>query len=118
MTRQITGLAYNSNQHLDLYLADQPGQPLVVCLHGGGFHSGSSDDDRCTQSAKLLVDAGFNCASISYSLASRESRFSMWPRNIFDVADALVYLHDQANQYGYEFGRLGMLGFFVVWTIW
>ena len=111
MTRQITDLAYNEKQNLDLYLAGTPGQPLVVCLHGGGFHAGSKDDIRCTQSAALLVEAGFNCASISYSLAPREDRFSMWPRNLFDVADALAFLHDQANRYNYDFGRFGMLGF-------
>lgn len=111
MTRQIKDLAYNEKQSLDLYLSGKPGQPLVVCLHGGGFHSGRKDDLRCTQSAALLVEAGFNCASISYSLAPRGDRFSMWPRNLFDVADALAFLHDRANLYGYDFGRLGMLGF-------
>jgi acetyl esterase/lipase len=111
MSRQITDLAYNAKQLLDLYLSDQSGRPLVVCLHGGGFHSGSKDDGRCGQSAELLVKAGFNCASISYSLAPLENRFSMWPRNLFDVADALSYLHDNAKTHGYDFSRLGMLGF-------
>lgn len=111
MTRQITGLVYNETQRLDLCLSDQPGQPLVVCLHGGGFHSGGRNDKRCNQSAELLVEAGFNCASISYSLAPRDNRFLMWPRNLFDVADALVYLHRQNSDYGYDFNRLGMLGY-------
>jgi acetyl esterase/lipase len=111
MSHKLANLAYSSTQLLDLYLTNQPGRPLVVCLHGGGFHSGSRDDERCRQSAALLVKAGFNCASISYSLAPLENRFSMWPRNLFDVADALSYLHDQAKTHGYDFSRLGMLGF-------
>lgn len=111
MTQRLTNLAYNGTQHLDLYLADEPGQPLVVCLHGGGFHAGSRIDERCSQSVALLVEAGFNCASISYSLAPIDDRFSMWPRNLFDVADALVYLRDHAKEHNYDFGRLGMLGF-------
>lgn len=111
MTRQITDLAYNESQRLNLYLVDQPGRPLVVCIHGGGFVSGSMNDKRCSQSAALLNEAGFNCASIGYSLATREDRFAMWPRNLFDVADALAFLHDRAGEYGYEFDRLGMLGF-------
>ena len=35
----------------------------------------------------------------------------MWPRNLFDVADALAWLHDAAESHGYDFNRLGMLGF-------
>ncbi|MFC1777877.1 alpha/beta hydrolase [Pseudomonadota bacterium] len=111
MSRKLANLAYSNTQRLDLYLADQPGRPLVVCIHGGGFHSGSRGDERCRQSAELLVNAGFNCASISYSLAPLENRFSMWPRNLFDVADALSYLNDHANIHGYDFGHLAMLGF-------
>ncbi len=111
MTRQMAELAFNDSQRLDLYLVDPPGQPLVTCLHGGGFHAGGRDDVRCRQAIDLLTEAGFNCASISYSLAPRENRFAMWPRNLFDVADALVFLNDQADQYGYDFNHFGMLGF-------
>jgi len=108
---QLADQAYNDTQYLDLYLSDQPGQPLVVCIHGGGFISGDKDDERCKQSISLLTEAGFNCASITYSLAPPENRFAMWPRNLFDVADALAWLHDQAEVYGYDFSRFGMLGF-------
>lgn len=111
MTRQLTDIAYNGTQRLDLYLVDSTDQPLVVCLHGGGFFTGDKGDKRCRQAAMLLVDAGFNCASISYSLAPRESRFAMWPRNLFDVADALACLHEETTTHGYDFSRLGMLGF-------
>jgi acetyl esterase/lipase len=111
MPRKITNLKYNKSQYLDLYLQDQPGRPLVTCIHGGGFISGDKADERCRQSAEFLTEAGFNCASISYSLAPRDNRFLMWPRNLFDVADALAFLHDQETHYGYDFGLLGMLGF-------
>jgi len=111
MTRQATNLDYNETQQLDLFLVEQPGQPLIVSLHGGGFFAGSKDDERCSQAATFLTRAGFNYASISYSLGSRKNRFAMWPRNLFDLADALAFLHDHATDYNYDFGRLGMLGF-------
>ena len=102
---------YNEAQSLDLYLVDQPGRPLVVCLHGGGFNAGHRDDERCRQAAALLTKAGFNCASLSYSLGCSGNRFSMWPRNLFDVADAISFLHDHADVFGYQFKRFGMFGF-------
>jgi len=111
MPRQPKRLAYNATQELDLYLTKQPGKPLVVCIHGGGFISGNRDDERCSQAARLLTGNGFNCASISYTLAPAEDRFSAWPRNLLDVADAMTFLHDNAEQYGYDFNRPGMLGF-------
>lgn len=40
MIRQVADIKYNQTQHLDLYLQDTPGRPLVVCIHGGGFISG------------------------------------------------------------------------------
>jgi acetyl esterase/lipase len=104
-------LAYNASQCLDLHLADEPGQPLVVCVHGGGFVSGARDDPRCLQAAEILTAAGFNCASIAYSLADPGDRFGQWPRNLFDVADAVAFLHDQAERHGYDVKRFAMLGF-------
>ena len=111
MTRKIPNIAYNEKQALDLYLAEEPGRPLVTCIHGGGFISGSRDDERCRQAGELLAGAGLNCASIGYSLAPAADRFAAWPRNLFDVADALAFLHDNAAAYGYDFDRVGMLGY-------
>jgi hypothetical protein len=51
MTHQVEEIKYNQTQYLDLYLQDQPGRPLVVNVHGGGFVSGDKRDKRCKQSA-------------------------------------------------------------------
>lgn len=111
MPEKHMDIAYSATRQLDLYLAGEPGRPLVTCIHGGGFISGTRDDERCRQAAELLTGAGYNCASIGYTLAPPDDRFSAWPRNLFDIADALVFLHDNAAGYGYDFTRLGMLGF-------
>lgn len=111
MPVESTEFQYNRDQYLDLFLQDQAGQPLVVCVHGGGFISGDKRDIRCRQSVDLLAEAGFNCASVSYSLAPAENRFQMWPRNLFDLADAVDWLSKNADQHGYDFSRLGFIGF-------
>lgn len=103
-------LQYNSEKRLLLHCADASHRPLVICVHGGGFISGSSDDVRCRQAADILTRAGFNCASLSYSLADENDRFAQWPRNLFDVADAVAFLHRQAGRHGYS-DRFAMLGF-------
>lgn len=107
----LRDIDYNASQRLDLYRTGERGRPLVVCVHGGGFVSGERDDDRCIQAAALLLDAGFDCASISYSLATEEDRFARWPRNLFDVADAVAFLASREDRFGYDASRLAMLGF-------
>ena len=111
MSRRLENLEYNNTQTLDLHLVEETGRPLVVCIHGGGFVSGSKADERCRQSAALLNQAGINCASVSYSLAPPEDRFAKWPRNLIDIADAIAWLHNAAEQYAYDFARLGLLGY-------
>lgn len=104
-------LAYKQNQKLDLYHTEEPGRPLVICVHGGGFVSGGKDDKRCLQSAAFLTEAGFNCASVAYSLASDKNRFGQWPRNLFDVADAVMFLQDRSNGSHYDARNFAFLGF-------
>ena len=110
MTVHVKDIEYSPSRLLDLYLADRPRRPLVVCVHGGGFVSGDKDDPRSIQAASILRNAGFNCASITYSLARESDRFGQWPRNLFDVADAVAFLHERAHEYGYDAGRFAMLG--------
>lgn len=107
----LKDIEYNASQRLDLYRARAEARPLVVCVHGGGFISGARDDARCVQVAELLAGAGYNCASLSYALATESDRFACWPRNLFDVADAVAFLARQAARYGYDGSRLAMLGF-------
>jgi acetyl esterase/lipase len=104
-------LSYNDAQRLDLYRVEQPGRPLVICVHGGGFVSGARDDYRCRQAAELLLNAGFNSASVSYALADETDRFARWPRNLFDVADAVDFLAVNGERFGYDASRFALLGF-------
>lgn len=111
MPAQIEELLYNGTRRLDLYCTEEPGRPLVICVHGGGFVTGDKRDERCRQAAELLGRAGFNCASISYSLSDPGNRFGMWPRNLLDLVEAVTFLHGRTDDYGYDMSRFAFLGF-------
>ena len=111
MPRTAVEHEFSQGLFLDYYAAEAPVRPLVVCIHGGGFISGSRQDARCLQSAEILVPAGFNMASLSYSLASPDDRFGMWPRNFCNVVDAMAWLVEHAEELGFDASRIGLLGF-------
>lgn len=96
---------------LDLYTPDGVARPpLVVWIHGGGFHSG----DRVGLPGTLspgsvfgaLTAAGIACASIDYRLAPAAHPADQEK----DVRSALRFLRERAERYGYDADRLGVWG--------
>ena len=93
------GLAYaepeNPQQLLDVY-APTAGRrlPVVVWIHGGGWHRGDkSDVDRNPQA---FVDRGFVFISINYRLFPDATIKQI----AGDVAKAIRWTHDHAQDYG------------------
>ncbi len=97
---------------LDLYLPDPSASPapLVVFIHGGGFFMGDKTDSRGVDTGSLMTESGYACASINYTLAPREDKFAKWPRNICDVADALIFLSTRGDEYSFDFSRFAVMG--------
>lgn len=96
---------------LDVYTPDGVARPpLVVWIHGGGFHSGDRVGLPDTLSPGsifgALTSAGFACASIDYRLAPA----APLPLQIEDVRAAVRFLVDRAPRYGYDAERLGVWG--------
>lgn len=90
---------------LDLHMPKGVKQPpLVVYIHGGGWRSGSRA--RTGHYGKLLTDAGFAVASISYRLSS-EAKF---PAQIHDIKGAVRWLRAHAGKYGYDSTKIGVFG--------
>ncbi|HET9168658.1 MAG TPA: prolyl oligopeptidase family serine peptidase [Actinospica sp.] len=96
---------------LDLYTPDGVTRsPIVVWIHGGGFHSG----DRVGLPGTLspgsifgaLTAAGFACASIDYRLAPAAHPADQ----VADVRAAVDFLVQRAPRYGYDPERLGVWG--------
>lgn len=89
--------------YLDLLLPDGIERPqLLVCIHGGGWHTGSRKTDRFT----WLAEHGYALAHIDYRLSARAT----FPAQIHDCKGAIRWLRANAPRYGYDARRLGAVG--------
>jgi acetyl esterase/lipase len=95
----------NALQTLDIYApADGKNHPVVIWIHGGGWHSGDKKD--VGKKPQAFVDRGFVFISINYRL---------WPsvtiREIAgDVARAIRWSHDHAGDFGGDPKTLFIMG--------
>ena len=87
--------------------ASPPGpKPLVVYVHGGGWHEGDRSAAMHPWLNPLLVSHGFVTASVTYRL-SGEAR---WPAPLDDVRSALRWLREHAQDLGVDPQRMGLWG--------
>ena len=112
------GLAYsepeNKLQMLDVFApADGKNHPVVIYIHGGGWHSG--DKAEVHNKPKALTDRGFVLASINYRLWTPPWSKS-FPGTVTikdearDVAKAIRWVHDHAKDYGGDPAALIVMG--------
>lgn len=88
---------------LDLYLPqgiEKP--PLVMFIHGGGWHSGSRK--RCR--LDWVAQHGYAVASIEYRLSSE----GLFPAQIEDCKGALRWLRAHAEELGFDASRVVVAG--------
>jgi len=88
---------------LDLYLPDKgKNPPLLLWIHGGGWHSGSKS--KCPIS--WVTEDGFAVASISYRLTDK----AIFPAQIHDCKAAVRLLRANRSKYGYSTDKVGIAG--------
>jgi acetyl esterase/lipase len=94
----------HERQRLDLYLPAEKAaaRPLVVWIHGGGWHEGSKSGNP----GKALLARGYAVASIGYRL----SQHAVYPAQIEDCKAAIRYLRANAAEYGIDPARIGVWG--------
>ncbi len=98
----------HERQKLDLYLpvanasAPSAPHPLLIWIHGGGWHEGSKKD--CP--ALPLVAKGYAVASIGYRL----SQHAVYPAQIEDCKAAIRWLRAHAGEYAIDPKHIGVWG--------
>lgn len=95
----------NQPLHLDLIrLPAKSPQPLIICIHGGGWGAGTKHD--MLEMSLGLAKVGYCVASVDYRLAPK-NRF---PAAVSDVKSALKYLKDHAQELKIDAKRIAVIG--------
>jgi len=86
--------------------SDQEKLPLLVIVHGGGFVMNDAQSKQARFMYQYFRDHGFACAGINYRLAEE----APFPGACDDVRDAVHFLTDHADEYGYDAGKIAIFG--------
>ncbi len=95
-----------ARQVLDIFLPeDREGKvPFVLMIHGGGWQAG--DKDNYYSLCETMRSWGYGAVTMNYRFAP-EARI---PDMIEDLRQALAFLKENADLYGLEVGRTGLVG--------
>jgi acetyl esterase/lipase len=93
--------------HLDAYRpVGRERAPLVVMIHGGGWHQGGRYEMGLTRWAGWLASAGLAVASIDYRLAPG----TPYPDSFRDCLDAIAWCIENEEALGVDASRIGLWG--------
>lgn len=110
----IHHVEYKENLTLDIY---QPTQkvfdktPVLIYYHGGAWMYGIKETlnvNRFNGAVNILREKGYAVISPNYTLAQKDK--SPFPDNIIDAMDAIMWVENNANAYGFDVNNIGLLG--------
>jgi acetyl esterase/lipase len=81
-------------------------RPVVLYVHGGGWHEGDRGAAMHPWLNPLLVAHGFVTAAVTYRLSGE----AHWPVPLDDVRAALAWLRTHAGDHGGDPDRIGVWG--------
>lgn len=79
-------------------------KPIVIDIHGGGWHYGSPNDDEIFSC--FLADKGYAVFSIPYRFAPAFT----FPTQLDDVRKAIAWIHANASEFGADSARIVLMG--------
>jgi acetyl esterase/lipase len=110
--KDITYLPNNEQGKCDIYIPanieSSQRFPAIVIIHGGGWCAGDKADPREQNIANTLTAQGYVCASINYTLCSKDN--PTWPLNLRQCEAAIAFLHKNADCYHIIPNRIGVIG--------
>lgn len=94
-------------QFIDLYVpADTVNPRLFVLVHGGGFVMNDAQSRQAQFMYRFFREKGYACASVNYRLADE----APFPAACDDVHNAVVFLSQNAQEYGYDASNIAIWG--------
>tara|TARA_R110000796_G_scaffold41772_4_gene103598 strand:- start:196777 stop:197745 length:969 start_codon:yes stop_codon:yes gene_type:complete len=96
-----------SKLKLDVYSPKEKGKkiyPAVILIHGGGWLTGSKENERVM--AQYLALNGYVGVSVSYRLGFEAS----YPAGVIDLKDAIVWMRKHAKKYQINPDKIAVLG--------
>ena len=109
-----TGVKYGPNRRniLDFWQAesDTP-SPLVLVIHGGGWHGGKKEDVHKFVDVATLLESGISVAAIQYRFIKHAKALTPPVKGpLYDAARALQFLRSEAKQFKIDPSRIGAAG--------
>jgi len=102
---EVRGFSPDSSQKLDLFVPAGPGSfPLLVNIHGGGWHSGGKEGGVAL--AQAYLPKGIAVASLTYRLV----KDAPFPAQIEDCNAAIAWLRAHAQEYQIKPDRVAVTG--------
>lgn len=98
----------NPRQKLDLYLPKKRSEkslPVVAFIHGGGWKNGDKRGGG-RRVLPFVASGRFAGVSIGYRLSGE----AIWPAQIHDCKAAIRWLRANAEKYGIDADRIGVMG--------
>lgn len=106
MMKEYRNITYKKTEahdlYLDIFLPEEKNPPLIMWIHGGGW----KELNRDWNLAIPMVERGYAVATVDYRYCDE----GIFPTQMLDLKDALLFLRENADRYGYDGSRIAVSG--------